>query len=196
MVGMLRKRGFVRESDGNFWRCGHCDLNSTNVMLLLFGSTPQPSRPRSRFASTQCRRAARNVGMFDSSLYQTTQRPPLRAWRAAQISIEHGRSARRHARDPASRTHLTAVDRALWYIESHFGAPLVLDEVAECAGVSRFHLFARLQRSDGWSIMRYVRARRLTASARRLGAAPESVRAQEDPQIRTKVRLVPRCAAR
>ena len=85
--------------------------------------------------------------------------------------------ARRYAHPSplATRAHVTPVDRALWYIESHFDAPLVLDEVAKCAGVSRFHLLRAFSAANGWSIMRYVRARRLTEAARRLAAGAKDI---------------------
>ena len=69
---------------------------------------------------------------------------------------------------------MTPVDKALWYIENHFGSPLALDEVATCAGVSRFHLLRAFTAATGLSIMRYVRGRRLTEAARQLaGGAPD-----------------------
>ena len=64
--------------------------------------------------------------------------------------------------------------KALWFIESHFAEDLTLDDVAGAAGVSRYHASRVFALATGWSILRYVRARRLTEAARILAAgAPD-----------------------
>jgi AraC family transcriptional regulator len=64
--------------------------------------------------------------------------------------------------------------RALWFIESHFAGELSLDDIASCGCVSRFHLSRAFEAATGYSVMRYVRARRLTEAARRLArGAPD-----------------------
>jgi AraC family transcriptional regulator len=64
--------------------------------------------------------------------------------------------------------------KALWYIESHLSGDLSLDAIAEVAGVSRFHLSRAFGLSVDSSLASYVRGRRLTEAARRLGAgAPD-----------------------
>jgi AraC family transcriptional regulator len=64
--------------------------------------------------------------------------------------------------------------KALWYIESHLAKPLTLDEVAAIAGVSRFHVVRAFAAATGLSVMRYVRARRLSEAARALAdGAPD-----------------------
>lgn len=69
---------------------------------------------------------------------------------------------------------MNPVDRAVWYIERHFGGELSLDEVAEAAGVSRFHMTRLFGLAAGRPIMRYVRSRRLTVAAQTLAAgAPD-----------------------
>ena len=69
---------------------------------------------------------------------------------------------------------MNPAQKALWYIESHLGAPLTLDEIAGVAGVSRFHLVRAFAEATGFSVMRYVRARRLSEAARQLAAgAPD-----------------------
>jgi AraC family transcriptional regulator len=66
------------------------------------------------------------------------------------------------------------VDKALWFIESHFAQELSLDDIAAIAGVSRFQLVRAFGYATGTSVMRYVRARRLTEAARALaGGAPD-----------------------
>src|SRR3954453_12732208 len=69
---------------------------------------------------------------------------------------------------------MNPAQKALWYIESHLAAPLTLDDVAGVAGVSRFHLVRAFATATGFSVMRYVRARRLSEAARALaGGAPD-----------------------
>jgi AraC family transcriptional regulator len=64
--------------------------------------------------------------------------------------------------------------KALWYIESHLASALTLDEVAAIAGVSRFHMVRAFAAATGLSVMRYVRARRLSEAARALAdGAPD-----------------------
>src|SRR3954447_10651451 len=69
---------------------------------------------------------------------------------------------------------MNPAQKALWYIESHLGRSLALDDVADVAGVSRFHLVRAFTAATGFSVMRYVRARRLTEAARALArGAPD-----------------------
>jgi AraC family transcriptional regulator len=69
---------------------------------------------------------------------------------------------------------MNPAQRALWYIESHLAEPLTLDEVSAVGGVSRFHMVRAFAAATGFSVMRYVRARRLTEAARALAAgAPD-----------------------
>jgi AraC family transcriptional regulator len=69
---------------------------------------------------------------------------------------------------------MNPAQKALWYIESHLADPLTLDEIANIAGVSRFHLVRAFAAATGVSVMRYVRARRLSKAARALAAgAPD-----------------------
>jgi AraC family transcriptional regulator len=63
---------------------------------------------------------------------------------------------------------MTPVEKAVWYIESHFSGEISLESVAEAAGVSRFHLVRAFSAVTGWSVMRYIRARRLTEAAKTL----------------------------
>ena len=64
--------------------------------------------------------------------------------------------------------------KALWFIESHFESEMTLDAIADIAGVSRFHITRAFGAATGIPLMRYVRARRLTESARALArGAPD-----------------------
>src|ERR1700755_1791121 len=69
---------------------------------------------------------------------------------------------------------MNPAQKALWYIESHLAKALTLDEISAVACVSRFHLVRAFAAATGFSVMRYVRARRLTEAARALAAgAPD-----------------------
>jgi AraC family transcriptional regulator len=68
---------------------------------------------------------------------------------------------------------MNPAQKALWFIESHLADELTLDEVAGVAGISRFHMVRAFAAATGLSVMRYVRARRLSEAARALaGGAP------------------------
>lgn len=69
---------------------------------------------------------------------------------------------------------MNPVAKALWFIESHFADEVCLAEIAEVAGVSRFHMVRAFGVTTGQSVMRYVRGRRLTEAARTLArGAPD-----------------------
>ena len=69
---------------------------------------------------------------------------------------------------------MNPVAKALWFIESHFESAITLSEVAEVAGVSRFHLVRAFGMTTGYPVMRYVRGRRLTEAAKALAhGAPD-----------------------
>jgi AraC family transcriptional regulator len=69
---------------------------------------------------------------------------------------------------------MNPAQKALWYIEGHLNKPLTLDEIAAIGGVSRFHMVRAFAAATGFSVMRYVRARRLSNAARALAAgAPD-----------------------
>ena len=65
-------------------------------------------------------------------------------------------------------------DKALWIIERNSTQPLTLDGIAAACGVSRSHLAHAFGTATGLSVMQYVRARRLSATAQALAAgAPD-----------------------
>ena len=69
---------------------------------------------------------------------------------------------------------MNPVNKALWFIESHFAETPDLDDIANVAGVSRYHLTRAFGEATGESIMRYMRGRRLTLAARALAnGAPD-----------------------
>src|SRR5262245_55305598 len=66
------------------------------------------------------------------------------------------------------------IGKALWFIESHFATDIALDDVAEVAGVSRYHLSRMFSVTMGRPISHYIRGRRLTEAARILAnGAPD-----------------------
>jgi len=58
------------------------------------------------------------------------------------------------------------VGKALWFIESHFADDISLETIAAISGATRYHLSRAFGYATGHSIMRYLRARRLTEAAR------------------------------
>ncbi len=69
---------------------------------------------------------------------------------------------------------MQAIEKALWYIESHFSEPVSLDDVAEASGLSRFHLSRIFAAAVGQPVVAYMRGRRLTEAARQIaGGAPD-----------------------
>src|ERR1700719_3156509 len=69
---------------------------------------------------------------------------------------------------------MNPAQKALWFIESHLSGELTLDGIACVAGISRFHMVRAFAAATGLSVMRYVRARRLSEAARALAnGAPD-----------------------
>ncbi|OWK45403.1 AraC family transcriptional regulator [Fimbriiglobus ruber] len=67
------------------------------------------------------------------------------------------------------------VRKALWYVESHSREPVALEDVARACHVSAFHLTRAFAAATGLSLMRYVRARRLSEAARRLADGADDI---------------------
>ena len=63
---------------------------------------------------------------------------------------------------------MNPVEKALWFVESHFGSELALADIAQAAGVSRFHMTRAFSAATGRSVMQYVRGRRLSEAAKAL----------------------------
>ncbi len=60
---------------------------------------------------------------------------------------------------------MSAIARAIWFIESHFAEDISLDDIAAAAGLSRYHLSRVFGLSAGRSISAYIRGRRLSGAA-------------------------------
>jgi AraC family transcriptional regulator len=66
------------------------------------------------------------------------------------------------------------VEKAIWFIESHFSRDITLDEVAAVCALSRFQMSRLFSHATGKSVTAYVRGRRLTEAARALAdGAPD-----------------------
>jgi len=63
---------------------------------------------------------------------------------------------------------MNPVEKAIWYIESHSADEIGLDDIASVVGVSSFHLIRAFGAVTGMSVMRYLRARRLSEAAKLL----------------------------
>jgi AraC family transcriptional regulator len=69
---------------------------------------------------------------------------------------------------------MNPVGKALWFIEAHLGDDASLADIAGASGISRYQLLRAFGTATGHSVMRYVRARRLSEAARWLAAgAPD-----------------------
>src|SRR5215471_15503652 len=67
---------------------------------------------------------------------------------------------------------MNAVEKALWFIESHSGGEITLLDIANTVGVSRLHMAQAFGAATG--LMRYVSGRRLTEAAKALShGAPD-----------------------
>jgi AraC family transcriptional regulator len=69
---------------------------------------------------------------------------------------------------------MSIADKALWIIERNSTRPLTLNTIADACGVSRSHLAFAFGTATGLSVMKYLRARRLSEAARALSSgAPD-----------------------
>ena len=67
------------------------------------------------------------------------------------------------------------IENAVWYIESHYEKGITLDDVAEVAGVSRFHLSRAFSYATGLPLTRYLRQRRLSKAAESLAMGKSDI---------------------
>jgi len=70
---------------------------------------------------------------------------------------------------------MKSVQRASWFIERHLSDDITLDDIATASGVSRCNIVRAFSTVTGRSVMRYVRARRLTEAARLLANGAPSI---------------------
>jgi AraC family transcriptional regulator len=67
------------------------------------------------------------------------------------------------------------VRKALWFVEGHSREPVTLEDIARACHVSAYHLTRAFAAATGLSLMRYVRARRLTEAAHRLALGADDI---------------------
>jgi len=67
------------------------------------------------------------------------------------------------------------VEKAVWFVESHFAEGIALDDIAEIAGVSRHYMTRAFGEATGRSVMLYAKGRRLTEAARSLASGGASI---------------------
>ena len=70
---------------------------------------------------------------------------------------------------------MNAMQKALWYVESHLQQPMTLEQVARNCSVTPWHLTRAFGTVIGKSLMRYVRSRRLTEAARQLASGATDI---------------------
>ncbi|WP_428426304.1 AraC family transcriptional regulator [Pararhizobium sp.] len=70
---------------------------------------------------------------------------------------------------------MNAIGKALWFIESHYARDISLEDIAETAGLSRYHLSRVFGLTTGFSISGYIRARRLSTAALSLAGGASSI---------------------
>lgn len=69
---------------------------------------------------------------------------------------------------------MSAIQRAVWHIETHLAEPFSLEETSKAAGMSKFHLSRTFGFLIGLSPSAFLRARRLSVAARALSeGAPD-----------------------
>lgn len=80
-----------------------------------------------------------------------------------------------HMTSHATAKSLTTSERAVWFIEHSLDKPLTLELIASACFVSQFQLARAFVTRTGWSVMQYVRARRLTEAAKRLVEGQDNI---------------------
>jgi AraC family transcriptional regulator len=87
---------------------------------------------------------------------------------------------------------MSIADQALWVIERNSNRSLTLNAIAAACGVSRSHLANAFGAATGQSVMRYLRARRLSEAARVLAAgAPDILAVALDAGYNTRLSPAP-----
>ncbi|APO76353.1 AraC family transcriptional regulator protein [Rhizobium etli 8C-3] len=70
---------------------------------------------------------------------------------------------------------MSAIGRAIWFIESHSASDISLDDISDAAGLSRYHLSRVFGLVTGHSISGYLRGRRLSTAALALIGSSSSI---------------------
>jgi AraC family transcriptional regulator len=69
----------------------------------------------------------------------------------------------------------TPIEKALWFIESHFAGSIALDDIAAICGLSRFEMSRAFSREMGMPVTAYIRGRRLSEAARALANGADDI---------------------
>ena len=69
----------------------------------------------------------------------------------------------------------TPIEKALWFIESHFAGSIALDDIAAVCGLSRFEMSRAFSREMGMPVTAYIRGRRLSEAARALANGADDI---------------------
>ena len=67
------------------------------------------------------------------------------------------------------------IGRTVWYVESHLNRAMLLDDIANLAGVSKFALTRAFLATTGHTVLAYARARRLSEAAKSLQQGAPSI---------------------
>jgi AraC family transcriptional regulator len=67
------------------------------------------------------------------------------------------------------------IERTVWYVESHLNMAMSLDDIAKIAGLSRFALTRAFRAATGYTVLAYVRARRMSEAAKSLQRGTPSI---------------------
>jgi AraC family transcriptional regulator len=70
---------------------------------------------------------------------------------------------------------MNPVQKALWYVENHSREPITLEDIAAVCKISAFHLTRSFAATMGLSLMRYVRARRMSEAAKQLAQGADDI---------------------
>ena len=87
----------------------------------------------------------------------------------------------------------TPLEKAIWFIESHFSQSITLDDLARVCGRSRFQMSRLFSLGMGKTVTAYVRGRRLSEAARALaeGAPISSMSRFRPATIRMRLSHAP-----
>lgn len=77
--------------------------------------------------------------------------------------------------NPPGAPDVTAIERAIWYVETHLSEPFSLEETARAAGFSKFHFSRSFGFIVGVSPSAYARARRLSIAAVELAGGASDI---------------------
>lgn len=84
-----------------------------------------------------------------------------------QLMVELNRAVRRGSGE-TTRSLDPKIDAALYYINTHLGEALTVDDLAGLCYLSRFYFMRRFKDATGYTVHNYIQQKRLAAAAERL----------------------------